>query len=345
MEYRSLGRTGLEVSCIAFGTDNFLDPTPEKESTEMLNRALDAGVNLFDTGDVYAGGEAEKMIGRALKANGRRHEVLLCTKVDHGPSQPGVPLDDYVPQAAPNRHGLSRYNIIRACENSLRSFQTDYIDIYLVHRHSPEIPMDETLRALDDLVHQGKIRYIGCSTHPTWAIMESFLISQQHHLNRYVVEESPYNLLDRRIENELIPMAQKYGMGLITWVPMAMGVLAGRYTDAKKYPKGSRADYRGGFYKERVTPRGIEVGKEFAKIARRIGISPAQLAILWTKDQPGITAPLMGPRTIDQLEELLPVAEMTLDDETRAACDQLVPPGSVVSDYHNTAPWMKMKVI
>lgn len=345
MEYRSLGRTGLEVSCIAFGTDNFLDPTPEKESTEMLNRALDAGVNLLDTGDVYAGGEGEKMIGRALKANGRRHEALLCTKVDHGGSTPGVSLDDAVLEQPPNRHGLSRYNVIRACENSLRRFQTDYIDIYLVHRHSPEIPMDETLRALDDLVRQGKVRYIGCSTHPTWAIMESFMISEQHHLNRFVIEESPYNLLDRRIENELIPMARKYGLGIITWVPMAMGVLAGRYTDAKNYPKGSRAEYRGGFYKERVTRRGIEVGLEFAKIAKRIDISPAQLAILWSKDQPGITAPLMGPRTIEQLEELLPVAEMTLDDETRAACDELVPPGSVVSDYHNTAPWMKMKVL
>lgn len=345
MEYRSLGRTGLEVSCIAFGTDNFLDPTPEKESTEMLNRALDAGVNLFDTGDIYGGGEAEAMIGRVLKANGRRHEALLCTKVDHGGSTPGVSLDDEVPELAPNRHGNSRYNIIRTCENSLRKFQTDYIDIYLIHRHSSEIPMDETLRALDDLVRQGKVIYIGCSTHPTWLIMESFLISQELNLNRYVVEQPPYNLLDRRIENELIPMAQKYGMGIITYVPMAMGVLAGRYTDAKKYPKGSRAEYRGGFYKERVTQRGIEVGKEFARIARRIGLSPAQLAILWTKDQPGITAPLMGPRTIEQLEELLPVAEMTLDDETRAACDELVPPGSVVSDYHNTAPWMKMKVL
>jgi aryl-alcohol dehydrogenase-like predicted oxidoreductase len=205
--------------------------------------------------------------------------------------------------------------------------------------------MDETLRALDDLVHQGKIRYIGCSTHPTWAIMESFLISQQLNLNRFVVEESPYNLLDRRIENELIPMAQKYGIGLITWVPMAMGVLAGRYTDVKNLPKDSRATYRGGFYRDRVTQRGIEVGIEFAKIARRIDISPAQLAILWSKDQPGITAPLMGPRTLEQLEEILPVAEMTLDDETRAACDELVPPGSVVSDFHNTAPWMKMKVL
>ncbi|MBW2031230.1 MAG: aldo/keto reductase [Deltaproteobacteria bacterium] len=345
MEYRSLGRTGLEVSCLAFGTDNFLDPTPERESTEMLNRALDAGVNLLDTGDIYAGGEGEEMIGRALKANGRRHEVLLCTKVDHGMSQPGVSLDNEVPVLPPNRHGNSRYNIIRACENSLRKFQTDYIDIYIIHRPSWEIPIDETLRALDDLVRQGKVRYIGCSTFPAWAIMESFLISRELHLNRFVVEEAPYNLLDRRIENELIPMAQKYGMGIIPYLPMAMGVLAGRYSDAKKYPKGSRAEYRGGFYKQRVTQKGIETAGEFAKIARRIGISPAQLALLWVKDQPGVTAPLMGPRTIEQLEELLPVAEMTLDDQTRAACDELVPPGSVVSDYHNTAYWMKMKVL
>ena len=152
MEYKILGRTGLEVSSIAFGTDNFLDPTPEKESTRMLNHALDAGVNLIDTGDVYAGGEAEKMIGRALKNNGRRQDVLISTKVDHGMSIPGKSLDEYIPDLKPNTHGLSRANIIRACENSLRSFQTDYIDIYFAHRYSPEIPLDETLSALDYLV-------------------------------------------------------------------------------------------------------------------------------------------------------------------------------------------------
>ena len=173
MEYRSLGRTGLRVSCIAFGTDNFLDPTPERESTRMLNRALDAGVNLFDTGDVYAGGEAEKMIGRALKQNGRRHEVLLSTKVDHCMSIPGQSLDEYTPESKPNRHGLSRYNVIRACENSLRSFQTDYIDIFYAHRFSPEIPLDETLGAMDYLVQSGKVRYLGFSTHPAWVVVEA----------------------------------------------------------------------------------------------------------------------------------------------------------------------------
>lgn len=344
MEYRTLGRTGLQVSCIAFGTDNFLDPTPEDESVRMLERALDAGVNLLDTGDVYAGGEAEKMIGRALKANGRRHDVLLSTKVDHGMSVPGQSLDEHTPTAPPNRHGLSKYNIIRACENSLRSFQTDYIDIYYAHRWEPEIALDETLSALDYLVRSGKVRYIGFSTHPCWVVMQSLGICRELGYQRIVTEQSPYNLLDRRIENELIPLAEKHGLGLITWAPLAMGVLAGRYATADALPEDSRAVYRGGFYRERVTPHGIEIGRRFGDLARDLGLSAAQLALLWTKDQPGITAPLMGPRTLQHLEDLLPVAEMILDEATRAACDRLVPAGSAVADFYNTSGWMKMAV-
>ena len=344
MEYKILGRTGLEVSSIAFGTDNFLDPTPEKESTRMLNHALDAGVNLIDTGDVYAGGEAEKMIGRALKNNGRRQDVLISTKVDHGMSIPGKSLDEYIPDLKPNTHGLSKANIIRACENSLRSFQTDYIDIYFAHRYSPEIPLDETLSALDYLVQSGKVRYIGFSTHPAWVVMESLMIAKEFGYQRIVAEQPPYNLLDRRIENELIPLAQKYGIGLITWAPMAMGVLAGRYQDTENLPKNSRAIYRGGYYRDRVTQAGLKVGKEFSVLAKKINLSPAQLALLWTKDQPGVTAPLMGPRTMKHLEELLPVMKMKLDEETRVACDQLVHPGTAVTDFHNTSGWMKMVI-
>jgi aryl-alcohol dehydrogenase-like predicted oxidoreductase len=344
MEYKILGRTGLEVSSIAFGTDNFLDPTPEKESTRMLNHALDAGVNLIDTGDVYAGGEAEKMIGRALKNNGRRQDVLISTKVDHGMSIPGKSLDEYIPDLKPNTHGLSRANIIRACENSLKSFQTDYIDIYFAHRFSPEIPLDETLSALDYLVQSGKVRYIGFSTHPAWVVMESLMIAKEFGYQRIVAEQPPYNLLDRRIENELIPLAQKYGIGLITWAPMAMGVLAGRYQDTENLPKNSRAIYRGGYYRDRVTQAGLKVGKEFSVLAKKINLSPAQLALLWAKDQPGVTAPLMGPRTMKHLEELLPVMKMKLDEETRVACDQLVHPGTAVTDFHNTSGWMKMVI-
>ncbi len=344
MEYKILGRTGLEVSSIAFGTDNFLDPTPEKESTRMLNHALDAGVNLIDTGDVYAGGEAEKMIGRALKNNGRRQDVLISTKVDHGMSIPGKSLDEYIPDLKPNTHGLSKANIIRACENSLRSFQTDYIDIYFAHRFSPEIPLYETLGALDYLVQSGKVRYIGFSTHPAWVVMESLMIAKEFGYQRIVAEQPPYNLLDRRIENELIPLAQKYGIGLITWAPMAMGVLAGRYQDTENLPKNSRAIYRGGYYRDRVTQAGLKVGKEFSVLAKKINLSPAQLALLWAKDQPGVTAPLMGPRTMKHLEELLPVMKMKLDEETRVACDQLVHPGTAVTDFHNTSGWMKMVI-
>ncbi len=259
-------------------------------------------------------------------------------------SIPGQSLDEHSPTSEPNRHGLSKYNVIRACENSLRSFQTDTIDVYYAHRHSPEIPLDETLSALDYLVRSGKVRYVGTSTHPAWVLMETLAIAKELGYQRIVTEQPPYNLLDRRIENELIPMAQKHGIGLITWAPMGMGVLAGRYDDADDLPQDSRAVYRGGFYRDRVTPRGVEVGKRFGAIARDLGLTSAQLALLWTKDQLGVTAPLMGPRTMQHLEDALPVADMTLDDETRAACDALVPPGSAVADFHNTSGWMRMSV-
>ena len=343
MEYRVLGRTGVKVSCLCLGTDNFADPTPEDEAARILNRALDAGINLIDTGDTYADGEGEKIIGRALARRGRRDEILIATKVDHGRRRPGYSMDD-PGLAGPNDHGHSRLNIIRACENSLRRLRSDYIDLYQVHRHSPDIPIDETLGALTDLVRQGKVRYIGCSTHPAWAVVEALMASERHRLARYISEQPPYNLLDRRIENELIPMCQRHGLGIITWGPMAMGVLAGRYRSADIHPEDSRAALRGGFYADRVTQRGIDVAPDFIRLAREAGLSAAQLAVLWVKDQPGIVAPLIGPRTLAHLEELLPVCGFRLDDSLRAACDELVPPGSAAADFHNTADWMKMRV-
>jgi len=345
VDYRILGRTGVRVAPLALGTDNFADPTPEDECAQILERSMDAGINFLATGDVYAEGEGEKVIGRILKANGRRHEVLIGTKVDHGRRRVGVTLEDHTDEIGPNECGHSRLNIIRACEQSLKRLQTDYIDLYQLHRPSPEIPFDEILRALDDLVRAGKVRYIGCSTHPAWMVAEAVMTSELKGYVRFVSEESPYNLLDRRIENELVPMAQRLGLGLITWAPMAMGVLAGRYSKESDYPKGSRAALRGGFYADRVTKRGIEVGHEFAKLADQAGITSAQLAILWCKDQPGVTAPLVGPRTMQHLEDVLPVLEMKLSDDLRAACDELVPPGSVVADFHNTADWMKTTVL
>ncbi len=345
MDYRPLGRSGVLVSPLCLGTDNFMDPSPAEECTKILLTAMDAGINMIDTGDVYADGEGEKIIGRVLKETKRRDEVLIGTKVDHGQRRPGFTLEEFQPELGPNQHGHTRLNLIRACEGSLRRLQTDYIDLYQLHRQSPHIPMDETLRALDDLVTQGKVRYIGCSTHPAWAVMEAIGLSELKGYVRFMSEQPPYNLLDRRIENELIPLCQKHGVAIITWAPMAMGVLAGRYTDPDKFPEGSRAALRGGFYADRVTRRGIEVGIEFAKLAKGRDLEPAELAILWCKDQPGVTAPLIGPRTEEQLKPLLKILEMKLDDETRAACDELVPPGSVVANFHNTADWMLGQIV
>ena len=216
-----------------------------------------------------------------------------------------------------------------------------------MHRPSPEIPADETLGALTDLVRAGKVRYIGCSTHPAWMVMEALATSQRLGLARYVSEQPPYNLLDRRIENELIPLAQRHQLAILPWAPLAQGVLAGRYPANMPMPSDARAIRQPGpnrIYADRVTARGIEAGQQFAAIAREHGRTPGQLALLWCKDQPGITAPILGPRTLDQLTELLPVLEMSLSDGERQACDTLVPPGGVVVNFHNTAPWMKTPI-
>lgn len=331
MDYRLFGRTGVKVSPLCLGTANFGSPTSAQESALILNRALDAGINLIDSSNSYGQGESERIIGQILAKNRRRDEVLLATKA-HYPVGPG-----------PNDRGNSRLHLIKACEDSLRRLQVDHIDLYQLHRPSPEIPVEETLSALDDLVRQGKVRYIGCSTHPAWKVMEAIMISELKGYARYSSEQPPYNLLDRRIENELVPMCQAHGLAILPWSPMAMGILAGRYTDANKLPAASRAITRN-IYAERVTARGIQTGREFGKLAVQFGLSPAQLAILWCKDQPGITAPLIGPRTVAQLEHLLPVMDMALSDEMRQACDALVPPGNAVTDFHNTAPWLKTTI-
>ncbi len=333
MEYRILGRTGVKVAPLCLGSDNFANPTPEAESIAIIDRAMDAGVNLIDTSNSYAKGESERIIGRALAANGRRDQVMIATKV-HYPVGPG-----------PNDCGNSRLHLIKACEDSLRRLQTDHIDLYQLHRPSFELPIEETLSALTDLVRQGKVRYVGCSTTPAWKAMESIMVSELKGYVRFVSEQPPYNLLDRRIENEMVPMCQEHQMGILPGSPMAMGILAGRYADAENAPTDSRATLRGGIYAERVTARGIEVGNKFVQLAKDSGISAAQLAVLWVKDQPGITAPLIGPRTMEQLEHFLPVMEMQLTDQIREACDALVPPGSVVADFHNSAPWMKMQIV
>ena len=328
MDYRLFGRTGVKVSPLCLGAMNFGGVTNEADSIAIIHAALDAGINFVDTANVYNAGQSEVAVGKALQ--GRRQEVVLATKV-HGKMGEG-----------PNDQGNSRLHILRACEDSLRRLNTDYIDLYQIHRPNWDIPQEETLSALTDLVRLGKVRYIGCTTHPAWLVMEALALSEKYNLVRYVSEQPPYNLLDRRIENELVPLALRHHLALIPWAPLAQGLLAGRYAVDQAPPSDSRAArLPNSIYAERVTPRGIEAGTRFSELARQIGKTPGQLGLLWCKDQPGITAPIYGPRTLEQLQELLPVLEMSLSEAERAACDQINPPGSWQVNFHNTSGWLK----
>lgn len=331
MEYRNLGRTGIKVSPLCLGTMNFGSPTPEAESIRMIHTALDAGINFLDTANMYNQGESERVVGKAL-ADGQREKVFLATKV-HFPQS-----DD------PNDRGNSRRHIFQAVEGSLRRLGTDWIDLYQIHRPVFDTPIDETLGALDDLVHQGKVRYIGSSTFPAWMVMEALATSERQHLARFVTEQPPYNLLDRRIENELVPLAQRYNLGLLPWSPLAMGTLAGRYEDAEDFPDDSRAARIGTWAAERISNHSIAAARKIIEVARQQGITASQLALSWVKDQPGITAPIIGPRTPAQLQDALTVLEMSLDAEIRTQLDEIVPPGSAVADFFNTSGWMKMKL-
>jgi aryl-alcohol dehydrogenase-like predicted oxidoreductase len=311
---------------------NFGGPTSEVDSIVIINRALEAGINFIDTANVYVGGESECIVGKALRENGQRDQVVLATKA-YGRMGDG-----------PNDLGVSRYHIIKACEDSLRRLKTDHIDLYQLHRPPMSVPQDETLRAFDDLIRAGKVRYIGSSTHPAWLVMEALAISEKYGLNRYISEQPPYNLLDRRVENELIPLAQRHGLAILPWSPLAGGILAGRYPPGQAFPAGSRASRGSKNYLARVTNKGREVAAKVAEMANERRLTGAQLALLWLKDQPGVTAPITGPRTIAHLESTLPLLDMTLDDADRPLFDALVHPGNAVADFHNSNEWMKARI-
>ncbi len=328
MEYRLLGRTGVRVSPLCLGAWNFGDPTPEPEAVRMVHKAAEAGINMIDTADEYNSGVSEQIVGKAL-AGGLRKRIILATKF-HFPTSEDV-----------NDRGNSRRHIMNAVEASLRRLQTDWIDLYQVHRPTFDVPHDETLRALDDLVRHGKVRYIGSSTFPAWMVMEGIAISERYGWARYVTEQPPYNLLDRRIENELVPLAVRHNLGLLTWSPLATGVLAGRYQRADRTPEDSRATRLGGYLAERVTAAGIAAAGKVAELAHRRGLPASHLALLWVKDQPAVTSAIIGPRTEAHLDEALPVLDLELDPEIAREMDQIVPPGSAVANFHNTSGWMK----
>lgn len=332
MEYRMLGRTGVMVTSLCLGAMNFGGPTNEEDSIKIINRAIEGGINFIDTANVYNGGESERIVGRALSLNGKRNDIVLATKVF---SKVGE---------GPNDKGGSRYHIMRACEDSLRRLQTDHIDLYQLHRPPLTYPQDEVLRAFDDLVRAGKVLYIGCSTHPAWMVMEALSISEKYGLVRYISEQPPYNLLDRRIENELVPLCQKHQLALLPWSPLALGILTGRYPLDGTIPADSRAGRQMGVFRDRLTQRGLEVADKVGQMAKERGLTMAQLALLWVKDQPAITSPIIGPRTMKHLEDFLPVMDMKLKDEDRPLFDELVHPGNAVADFHNSNEWMKARV-
>lgn len=334
MEYRRLGRSGVMVSPLCLGAMNFGGSTTAEDSFAIMQKAVEAGINFFDTANVYNQGESENITGRFLKENQLREQVVLATKVF---SRVGE---------LPNEGGGTRYHIIKACEDSLRRLQTDHIDLYQLHRPPLTHPQEETLRAFDDLIRAGKVRYIGCSTHPAWMVMEALSISERYGLNRYISEQPPYNLLDRRIENELVPLCQKYDLAIIPWSPLAMGILAGRYSETGKYPEGSRAQrWDNNMVKARITQRGIEIGQAVSKMAQERGLTASQLSLLWIKDQPGITSPIIGPRTLAHLEDALVILDKKLDDADRPLFDELVHPGNAVADFHNSNDWMKARIL
>jgi len=328
MEYRRLGRSGLKIYSLVLGTMNFGNPTSKEESFKIIDRAIEAGINLFDCANVYAEGESERILGEAFARSGKRKDIFITSKVFMR-TGPG-----------PNDAGNSKHHIIESCEASLKRLRTDHIDIYFLHRTDFDIPQEESLAALDLLVRQGKVRYVGCSTHPAWRIVEAFWISDRYHYPKFICEQPPYNLLDRRIENEIVPMCQAYDLGLITWSPLAQGVLAGRYTDPSNLPEGSRGTQKR-MYAERITQKGIEVSLKLEERAKGKGCTVAQLAVAWILNQPGITGAIIGPRTLGQLEDLLLSADIILDEPDLKFCDALVPPGTYVSNHFNTSNWMK----
>ncbi len=328
MEFRPLGRTGVQVSSICLGCMMFGGRTDQPTTNEIVAQALDGGVNFLDTANVYNLGRSEEATGVALKTLGARDRVVLATKV-HGV----MDAED------PNMRGSSRRHIIQQCEASLRRLGTDYIDLYQIHRPSPGIPIDETLRALDDLVTAGKVRYIGSSTFAAWQVVEALWASKEYGLHRFVTEQPPYNLLDRRIERELIPMAQTYGIGLIPWSPLAGGLLTGKYSLDEPPPADSRFG-QGGLraqQKARWVAGLFDIVDALTPIARDKGCTLAQLALAWCEQQPGVASAIIGPRTVEQLQDNLGAAAVTISDEDRARIDAIVPPGRMVSPFYEAA--------
>jgi aryl-alcohol dehydrogenase-like predicted oxidoreductase len=321
MDYRTLGRTGVRVSPLCLGAMMFgaWGNPDHDDSIRIIHHALDAGINFIDTADVYSRGESEEIVGQALKD--RRDHVVLATKV-HG-----------VMGRDPNYQGNSRRWIIQECENSLRRLGTDWIDLYQIHRPDPAIDHDETLGALTDLVRQGKVRYIGSSTYPASDIVEAQWVAEKRGRERFVCEQPPYSLLVRGIEADVLPVTERYGMGVIPWSPLAGGWLSGQYRKDAELPTSLRAQRIPGRYDMSIpgNQRKLEAAEQLALLAEKSELSLIHLALAFVIRHPGVTSAIIGPRTMEHLESQLGAADLRLDAATLDRIDQIVAPGGNVN--------------
>src|ERR1700676_3276979 len=298
MKYRTLGRTGIEVSPYCLGAMMFgaAGNPDHDDSIRIIHRALDAGINFIDTADVYSGGESEEIVGKALK--GRRDDVVLASKMHY-------PMGD-----GPNHRGNSRRWIIAAAENSLRRLQTDHLDLYQVHRPDPTVEVEETLSALSDLVHGGKVRSIGTSTFPASEIVEAQWVAERRGLERFRTEQPPYSIINRSIEREVLPVCQRYGMGTLVWSPLAQGLLTGRHRKAQQTDS-----HRSGLRPQHFTDeRKLDVVEQLIPLAEEAGVSMTHLAMAFAIAHPGVTSAILGPRTMDQVDYLMAGIDVTLTD-------------------------------
>ena len=336
MEYRTLGGTGVRVSTHCFGSMMFgsCGNTDVDDSVRIIHAALDAGINFVDTADVYSTGESEEIVGKALQ--GRRDDVVLATKV-HGGMGPGI-----------NEKGNSRMWIAREVENSLRRLGTDHIDLYQIHRPEADTDVEETLGALTDLQRQGKIRYFGSSTYPGWQIVEAQWTAERRGLSRFRTEQPPYSIFVRHIELDVLPVAERYGMGVLVWSPLCRGWLTGRYRrgafDRSPESRAGRAEGRqvaAQFDESRpAIQRKLDLVEDLDKIAADAGVPMQHMAIAFTLAHPAVTSAIIGPRTMEQLEDLVSGADVRLDEDTLDAIDAVVPPGTVVDENdRGFDPW------
>jgi aryl-alcohol dehydrogenase-like predicted oxidoreductase len=331
MEMRTLGRTGVKVSPLCLGAMMFgaWGNTDHDDSIRIIHRALDAGINFVDTADVYSGGESEEIVGKAL-ADGRRDDIVLATKAH------GVMGED------PNQQGNSRRWLVREVEASLTRLGTDYIDLYQIHRPSPDTDIDDTLGALTDLVRAGKVRYIGSSTFPAHEIVEAQYVARDRGRERFVTEQPPYSLLVRGIERDILPVTESYGMGVIPWSPLAGGWLSGKWRKGGDDLTSRRSAMLPQRYDMSVpaNQRKLDAADALGALADEIGISLVHMAIAFAANHPAVTAPIIGPRTMEQLEGQLGALDTALSPEILDRIDEIVPPGTNFSatDYGYEPP-------